>query len=261
MAKVAPDKNLSRDWSALLTYGELRPRQWLLEQGVSRHSLDNALKSGKLVPLARGVVARPGMPMSWHGVVASLERVTSEPVYVGGLSALSQAGLGHYLDLAGTVHLYSSAPRPAWLERLGLGTTFIWHRTTRLWPRDDSLIATSLRVLSENHPACRMATPEQAFLEVLMDVPDAVSFEHADNLMQGLSALSPRRLDGLLRVCRHVQVKRLFFFFADRYNYPWRKRLNPEDYHLGSGKRLVVAGGKLDKKYLITVPESFHGSE
>jgi len=261
MSIATPDKGEGRDWPSLLGYGELRPRQGLLEQGVSRHSLDNALKSGKLVSLVRGVVARPGVPVSWQGVVASLERVTSEPVYVGGLSALSEAGLGHYLDLAGTVHLYSSAPHPSWLKRLELGKAFAWHRTTRLWPQNDSLMVTRLRALSENHPACRMAAPEQAFLEVLMDVPDAVSFEHADNLMQGLSALSPRRLDSLLRACRHVQVKRLFFFFADRYNYPWRKRLNPEDYHLGSGKRLVVTGGKLDKKYLITVPESLHGSE
>ena len=92
-----------------------------------------------------------------------------------------------------------------------------------------------------------------------MDVPKAMSFEHADNLMQGLSSLSPKRLEALLKACRHVQVKRLFFFFADRYDYPWRKRLNPDDYDLGSGKRHIVAGGVLDSTYLITVPEVFHG--
>lgn len=88
-----------------------------------------------------------------------------------------------------------------------------------------------------------------------------MSFEHADNLMQGLTSLSPRRLDALLKACRHVQVKRLFFFFADRHPYAWRKELNPADYDLGSGKRSVVPGGKLDATWLITVPEAFHGQE
>ena len=106
-----------------------------------------------------------------------------------------------------------------------------------------------------------MAAPEQAYLEVLADVPDRVSFEHADQLMQGLTSLSPRRLDVLLKGCRHIKVKRLFFFFATRYDYGWLKHLDRKAYDLGSGKRVVARGGKLDGDYLITVPEAFHGPE
>lgn len=77
--------------------------------------------------------------------------------------------------------------------------------------------------------------------------------------MQGLVNLSPRRLDSLLKACKHVQVKRLFLFFADRYQHAWRQKLQAEDYDLGAGKRSIVAGGKLDTTYNITVPEIFHG--
>ncbi|PAV25491.1 hypothetical protein CF392_10685 [Tamilnaduibacter salinus] len=253
-------KGFDRSLADLVDYGQLRTRQWLVEHGVSRHSLDNALKSGKLVPLARGVVARPGVSVGWQGVVASLDRMHSEPVYIGGLSALSEAGLGHYVDFSGSIHLYSSAPEPPWLKRLELDMNLVWHGTTRLWGPEGAP-ADSLKEVSENHFAYWVASPEVAFLEVLAEVPDTVSFEHADNLMQGLSALSPKRLDAVLRVCRHVQVKRLFFFFADRYRYPWRKRLSSDDYDLGRGKRRVETGGKLDRTYWITVPEAFHGSE
>lgn len=250
--------NLS-EW---LSLGQLATRHWLQQQGMSRHSLDNALKSGKLVALARGVVARPEVPVRWQGVVASLDRILPEAVYVGGLSALSQSGLGHYVSFDPLIHLYSAAPQPTWLSRLALKEKFVWHGNGRLWEQWALTEANSLQEQSmEAGWSWRLASPEQAFLELLVGVPDDVSFEHADNLMQGLSSLSPRRLDVLLRACHHVRVKRLFFFFADRHQYSWRRHLSAEDYDLGVGKRSIVSGGRLNKNYLITVPESFHGSE
>ncbi|TKV69604.1 hypothetical protein FDP08_03675 [Marinobacter panjinensis] len=47
-------------------------------------------------------------------------------------------------------------------------------------------------------------SPEKALLEVLTEVPSAVSFEHADALMQGLSNLSPKKVDALLGACRNT---------------------------------------------------------
>lgn len=103
------------------------------------------------------------------------------------------------------------------------------------------------------------ALAEQAIFEVLVAVPNTFSFEYADSLMQGMINLSPRRLDAVLRACNHIRAKRLFFFFADRYEYSWRKKIQPENYDLGSGKRSIIVGGRLDKKYNITVPEEFYG--
>lgn len=251
-----------RDQLDLLPFGQLATRQWLLDRGLSRHALDNALKSGKLVPLTRGIVARPGLTVSWKAVTASLDRMLPNRVYVGGLSALDQAGLGHYVTSAQRVHLYSATPQPSWLPKLTLKVELVWHSTRRQWDQEALLASGSLREqTSEDRWSWWQASPEQAFLEVLADVPHEVSFEYADNLMQGMSALSPRRLHVLLRACHHVKIKRLFFFFADRYQYPWRNHLRPEDYDLGAGKRSVMPGGKLDKTYLITVPGSLHGSE
>lgn len=255
-------QTLPSEWLALIPYGQFVTRQWLLGQHVSVHSLDNALKSGKLESLARGVVMRPGVPPSRESVVASLNRLLPEPVYVGGESALAEAGLNHYLDFSNRLHLYSPAQAPAWLFRLPLNVaTIVWHGTARLWDSAALLASGSIRDIPFAGGQWKLASPEQAFLEVLAELPHKVSFEHADNLMQGLTSLSPRRLDALLKACRHVQVKRLFFFFADRHPYAWRKELNPADYDLGSGKRSVVPGGKLDATWLITVPEAFHGQE
>jgi hypothetical protein len=101
-----------------------------------------------------------------------------------------------------------------------------------------------------------LSSPERAFLEMLTDVPKKISFEHADQLMQGLTALSPRILQELLELCTNVKVKRLFFWFAERHNHIWLRKLNLSRIDLGVGNRVLVKWGKLDKKLKITVPES-----
>ena len=62
-------------------------------------------------------------------------------------------------------------------------------------------------------------------------------------------------MDRLLRECRSVKVKRLFLWFADQHGHAWVERLDREGVDLGSGKRMLFRGGKLDRKYRITVPE------
>ena len=246
----------------LLPHGLLATRKWLLARGMTRHALDNALKSGRLVSPARGLVAQPGTTLTWEAVVVSLQRMNETLVYPGGLSALEFEGLAHYLQQGKRLHLYSDLPQPpGWLGRLSLDRTISWHNSRRLWSQPERL-AEHLRKVEwrKGLPELLVARPEQAWLEVLGDVPAWVSFEHADHLMQGLVSLSPRRLDALLRQCHHVRVKRLFFFFARRHNPPWFRKLSPEDYDLGSGKRVIVRNGKLDREFLITVPEDLHGA-
>ena len=79
--------------------------------------------------------------------------------------------------------------------------------------------------------------------------------------MEGLANLSPRRMQSLLESTRSVKVKRLFLFFADRHQHRWLDYISREKIDLGKGKRMLVKGGKLDTKYLITVPEEFSGAQ
>jgi len=247
----------------LLPYGMLATKQWLLSKGVSLHRIDNALKSRKLELLATGVYARAGVPATWQGVVCSLQKMAEDPVHVGGLSALELLGFGHYLSSTktATIHLYSQTKRPLWLERLELPVTFIWHGTKALWSPEvtvmkDYVVEHDWR---EDLPPVKLSCPEKACFEMLMSVPKNVSFDHADQLMQGMTSLSPRKLEFLLKHCRNVKVKRLFFWLAERQHYLWLKKLDYRDFDLGTGNRVVATGGKLDKTYLITVPEHMYG--
>ncbi|WP_420935359.1 type IV toxin-antitoxin system AbiEi family antitoxin domain-containing protein [Alteromonas sp. A081] len=251
---------------ALLPYGMLATKKWLAEQGLSAHAIDNAVKTETLLLLATGVYSQYSRSLSWEGVVASMQRMdmnssnTLPSVIVGGLSALSLSGLSQYLSLGSKphIHLYAQGKLPSWLGRLSLPVECEGHSTNTLWPewllQDKSFI--KQHEWEAELPPVYFSCPEKALLELLVDLPDAVSFEHADELIQGLVNLSPRKLDTLLKACKSVKVKRLFFWLAKRQAYPWFDKLNVEDYDLGSGKRVVAKSGKLDTDYLITVPSN-----
>ncbi|WP_396587571.1 type IV toxin-antitoxin system AbiEi family antitoxin domain-containing protein [Bermanella sp. R86510] len=251
----------------LLPYGMLATKKWLANQGLSAHTLDNAVKTETLLLLAIGVYSQYSRSVSWEGVVASMQRMMENgedeqlpPVVVGGLSALSLSGLSQYLSFGSTphIHLYVTEKLPTWLARLSLPIKFEGHSTSRLWPESlfkDKAFVKQYEWEAELPPVY-FSCPEKAILEVLMGLPESVSFEHADELMQGLVNLSPKKLDTLLKACKSVKTKRLFFWLAKRQAYPWFSKLNVEDYDLGSGKRVVAKGGKLDTEYLITVPSN-----
>jgi hypothetical protein len=73
--------------------------------------------------------------------------------------------------------------------------------------------------------------------------------------MEGLPTLRPKLLQKLLEACTSVKAKRLFLHLADATGMPWRDALDDARIDLGKGKRQVVAGGRLDARYGITVPK------
>lgn len=261
-------------------------RQWLARQDTDfdRHAVDNLVKSGQLVPLAQGVYMRLGTTPTWEGLVCFLQNVLKTDLTVGGLTALELRGLGHYVAMSNkrVVHLYGKDTMPKWINHVLPGVEFVRHTTLAAFDRLDlgasGLVNdeydTGLKKLytgdslsefrqaptgQKNAWPFTRSSPERAYLEILKDVPDTVSFEHADQLMQGLTTLSPRRLEKLLKKTQNVKVRRLFYWFAERHQYAWLKKLpDPyvlDDLGMGAGNRVLVKGGKLDTKYKITVPE------
>ena len=238
-------------------------RAFLKEKGLSVHALDNLVKSHDLNVLASGVYARPETSLTWQGIVCSLQNILKLDLTVGGLTALDLQGLSHYLALGSkkTIHLHGSANLPSWVNSLLPEVTFVRHGTAELLGRGKDHASTALQEFTVSYSwrdgasPLSISPPERAFLELLMDVPEKTSFAHADELMQGLTNLNPRRLQSLLEKCQNIKVRRLFLWLAERHKYAWVNRLNHEKLPLGSGKRLLAKGGKLDHKYQITVPE------
>ena len=241
----------------ILPLGLVATRAYILAQGIERHRFDNAVKSGKLKAVSRGVYIREGLPITWQGVMSSLARLNPEnPAYVGGVSAIQLSGFGHYVQDLTVVHVYSNSPKPSWIDGLDLSVKFKWHGCKRLW-RDLDVDVLQVQQWRDDVSVYFQASVEQACLELLSGVPHSVSFEYADMLFQGLTSMSPKRLDGMLKRCNSIKAKRLFFWYAQRHNFQWSKKLKSSDYDLGSGKRVIAEQGRLDNELMITVPSSW----
>ena len=260
-------------------------REWLLRQSpeFNRHAVDNLLKSGQLIPVTQGVYMRPGTSLTWEGLVCFLQNIQKTDLTVGGITALELKGLAHYIELSNkrTVHLYGKDVLPKWINQALRGVEFIRH--VSLSPVDKLDLGSSGLVNDEYDTSLKKlyngdahinslvptgkanawpltrSSPERAFLEVLSDVPDEVSFEYADQLIQGLTTLSPHKMEKLLKRTHNIKARRLFYWFAERYHYAWFKKLpslsSLDQLGMGTGNRVLVKGGKLDTKYKITVPE------
>ena len=248
--------------------GFLVDSAWLEANSIGRRSAYDYVKAGWLERLAHGVFRRPAPrarlpdPIDWKTCVLSMQHIMGYPVHVGGVTALALQGYSHYLPLGRDVPvwLYGTGI-PNWLSKLSLDTP--------LETRSRSLFTDSSMGLAEEqdnqgsnaealpwHWALKMSTPERAILEALDELPSHGSFEHLEMVFEGLMTLRPKLLASLLKECRTIKVRRLFFVFADYHAHAWRIRLDPDDFDLGRGDRALVKGGKIHPRYRIVAPET-----
>jgi hypothetical protein len=273
------------------TAGKLNQLQRLLPEGLladsawmSRHGYSTSLRSqyvsaGWLQHPQRQVYRRSQTPLSWQQVVVSLQTFLGNNLVVGGRSALQLQGFAHYFPIGEMrrVYLYGPEHPPSWLHKLPIATEFVFRNSQKLFANPAGIAnlglanpftpefglpdsgAGDLRSLRwENRPLIH-SSPERALLELLDELPNRESFHQVDMAIEGLTNLSPLRLENLLLDCRSVKVKRLFFYFADRHSHGWVKHINKARIDLGAGKRMIVRGGVFNSAYQITVPEDMNG--
>jgi len=249
----------------LLPEGVVVPGKWLAEQGYSRQLVRKYVQSKWLQSLGRGVYTRPQTALTWQGLVLGIQQFAHCPLHVGGVSALNLQGYAHYLPLgkdnkanSAVVHLWGQGKKPvrlpAWVKAVDLAETLQFH-PRQLFDESAQDVGFELIPIGVRDLQLKVSAPERAIMEVLYDVQgDEHAFTHALELFEGLTSLRPKSVNALLQHCRSIKVKRLFLFMADQFSYPWIARIEKNQLELGSGKRVIVKGGKLDKDYLITVP-------
>ncbi|VAW97032.1 Ynd [hydrothermal vent metagenome] len=250
------DKKLNK-LMTLLPEGVAAPSSWFEYKGYSRQLVRKYVQGKWLVALGRGVYAHPTADVNWQGLVLGIQQLAELPFHVGGISALNLEGYAHYLPLGGEkkYHLWGQAKVPAWVKAVTLKEELQFH-TSKIFDSSDNEVATAPSGVRDW--VLQVSTPERAIMEVLYDVRgDAHSFTHAMELFEGLTTLRPSKVNHLLQHCKSVKVKRLFLFMMEQFSYSWIKRVEIDRIDLGSGKRVVVKGGKLNKKYMITVPETY----
>lgn len=232
---------------------------WLRAQGIDPKSIHDYVARGWLGRVIRGVYRRPlpeGMEgtteASWQTVLLSLQWIMKYDIYLGGESVLDLSGYTHYYNFGNPprVHFYGSAP--SWLKRLPMQKGMLLHPSTLFKENQDNLGEISQGMWQW---PIRASSPERAILEALDELPNHASFSNLDKIFEGLTTLRPNQLMTLLKDCRSIKVRRLFFVFADRHQHSWRKHLDTSRIDFGSGPRALVKGGKIHPEYRISVPK------
>ena len=259
---INPETGLVRKkLQEILPDGLLVNRNWLKNRGFNRPQVDYYLRSGMLLPAARGVYRRAGPPLKWQHVLYSLQEL-GFAVYVGGRSALDHQGLAHYLPMVTQqkIQLYSEGALPGWLHDVKTNAVFEVYRCSLFTRFAASLGLTTLPFGGWDWPL-NYATRERALLEYLDELPDKADLDMADKYMESATNFRPKLLMSLLQACVRVKTKRLFLWLAERHHLAWFDRLNVPALDLGSGKRVIFKNGILNKKYNITVPRRFEQGE
>ena len=243
--------------------GSLVLQQWLTKHGIRYSLAQKYTQSGWLKRLSSGVYYRPEpsgkLKPGWADALQALTQQLQLPVHLAGLSSLTHQGLSHYLQLNSEqvwVGVRSKQTLPKWFREfpeqpwLYSGN----HKLSELSEKDFTTVTVKGKEL-------RTSRPELAAYEVVDAIGKTIRFEHAAELFQGLVNLSPRKVQSLLNRSSAVQTNRLFLFLSHYCDHQWVSRLDESQIQLGSGKRQVVANGRFDECYQITVPESLSTKE
>jgi len=238
----------------------------LATAGYSRQLVAKYASAGWLQKLGRGAYRRPGPPLKWEHVAYSLQKMEL-PLHPGSETALGLLGRAHQLPASGRqiVHLYGPAALPAWVPTSVSEVEFRHHAEALFEEPAPSWIQVkgSARVEAgwESYRwgtwdwTIQISSAERAWLELLLDVPAKAGFDEADELASGLRSLRPKLMEALLKRCTSFKVRRLALWLGERHHHAWASKLDPGAIDLGRGKRSLVSGGRLVKRYGITVPK------
>ncbi len=231
---------------------------WLKQEvGVSRQLVQDYVKNGWLANPTRGVYVRNPAKLTWLSALLAVQWIEGRKCYPTGESALRLLGFGQYIPMGKGSEQGLGGPErpPLWLDRLELEVSFRYAEKTLF--ANEELGMTTFPVPGYEQ-ALQIPTAARAILEMLAGVRDEDRFRAAYELFEGMTSLSPNQVQSLLVDCRHIKAKRLFMMLLDWVGHAWGRHLDREALDLGSGKRVVVKGGKLNAKYGVTVPEGFH---
>jgi hypothetical protein len=188
------------------------------------------------------------------------------PFHPGGETALGLLGRAHQLPTSGhqIVHLYGEGTLPSWVVASVSKVQFRHHTETLFneplppWTAAGSgSKATTWEVYRWGawDWTIQISSQERAWLELLQDIPAKTGFDEADELASGLRTLRPKLMSELLKRCTSIKVRRLALWFGERHRHAWVSKIDLGAIDLGRGKRSLVSGGRLIKRYGITVPK------
>lgn len=241
---------------------------WLKARGADSSSIHRYVRQGWLEQVIHGVYRRT-LPqnanddprLSWPTILLSLQRLMGYNVHLGGRNALNFNGHTHYGWIGEGQRIHLCGDGPSWLKRLPTIDTIVLYKPTLFGGNSMGVVDSTISLkeigwaVGVSDWPIKVSCPERAILEMIADLRANSDFEHVDLLFEMLRELRPQLLMTLLKACRSIKVRRLFFVYAERHNFDWLKFLAPKQIDFGSGPRVLVPGGKFHSTYHISLPD------
>jgi len=227
----------------------------LKESGYTPQLLKIYSNSKWIELFSRGIYKLYNDEVNWQGVLFGFQKKKATTLHAGGKTALTLKGYSHYISRnENKVFLFNDRKEniPAWIKKFD--QIKLKRNEVLNYSRSENFT-----LYNAGNFHIIISTPELATMEMLYLIPKEQSFDEAEKIIEGLTTLRPKLVQSLLEECNSVKVKRLFLFIAEKHNHEWIKELNTDRINLGSGKRVIVDDGMLDKKYNITVPREYAG--
>lgn len=239
------------DWKP----GDIHGAEWLRARGIDQRLAYSYYEVGYLEKIGPGVFARKVDEVNPYGVVRFLQQELELKVHLSGRTALELQGHSHYVALGSRTRIYLTSYEnkafPTWIKKLESNFEFVFKKSSLL--KQESFLTT----YNESGFELRISMRELAVLELIETLDLSGSLETAENYTQSLLTLRPEVLQRVLEDCQSIKAKRVFLYLAEKLNLPWFKKIKTENINLGVGKRVIVKGGVLNKKYQITVDRDY----
>ena len=236
-----------------LPRGSVLLPSWLLSQGYSYELQQCYRKGGWLKSIGKGAMLKSGDPFVLAGALSVLQSIENLNIHIGGRSALELQGLAHYLQINSyetTLFVNGRVKLPFWFTNNDWNTRTTIFRLSLLKDETFGMID-----FQEGELIMKISNPVRAIMECLALCPEKFPLPESFELMEGLGALRPAKVQELLENCKSVKVKRLFLYFAEKINHSWFKYLEINKIDLGIGNRSLVESGVLVSKYKLVLPE------
>lgn len=227
--------------------------KWLKKMEISNSLKHSYIKGKWLTDIGSGAVIRTGDKVNWVGGIFALQKQLLLNCHIGAKSALELFGFSHFIRFEqNKIIIFSSKHLtiPKWFLE------YQWNTQIDITKSDFLPIDIGIEEREIDGMTINTSGPERAILELIYLVPVKQSFEETDLIMENLVSLRPKVVQSLLEACSSIKVKRIFLFLAEKHNHAWFNKLKLENINLGTGKRSIVTGGLLDKKYQITIPST-----
>ena len=232
--------------------GTIAAASYLEKQGYSHNLLTRYKKSKWIKSFGRGAYKLFIDDIEWQGTIYTLQNQLNLNFHPGGKTALEIKGHAHYLSKTKKIFLFGIRGQtiPTWFLTNKIDVDFVITKTNLFPP----YIRNSLSIHKYRDFSIKISSLERATMEMLYHVPAKVSFAEATLITENMISLRPNLVQNLLENCNSIKVKRLFMYLVEKHELPWVPKIDLSNVYFGEGKRSIVQNGKLDKKYLITVP-------